>query len=401
MNFCDYCKNEFNNKSNLTKHQKTSKYCLKIQEQSKIKTEKIIFSCEFCNKIISSKQMLNYHLKICKTKKKEHKDEMKEMMEKVLQLTKEVERMKKKPYTNNITITDNSNTQDKEEHQIKTNKSELVECSNPNNEEKSDIHEYKFGNNFIVPIRSDGMINATALCKAAEKQLDDYKENLQTKEYLDELSLITGIHVTNLFQDNIGRHSGTWVHRKVGYHLAQWISSAFGLKVSLILDELFISDLKTKLDTNTYQYQKLLTKHNSSLKTHRYIKFKKTDPCFYIIDSGVDCDCLCYKFGITGLDQGNNIDDRLRCHRTLWPKLKVRYLLFIKDVEMIEKNFKMMFEKEINPNGHEIIEGVTFDEMIGRIEKLFDILCIKEYHIMTEEKLKEYNDYVETTIKAI
>jgi len=137
------------------------------------------------------------------------------------------------------------------------------------------------------------------------------------------------------------------------------------------------------------------------LKTHRYIKFKKTDPCFYIIDSGVVCDCLCYKFGITGLDQGNNIDDRLRCHRTLWPKLKVRYLLFIKDVEMIEKNFKMMFEKEINPNGHEIIEGVTFDEMIVRIEKLFDILSIKEYHIMPEEKLKEYNDYVETTIKAI
>ena len=64
---------------------------------------------------------------------------------------------------------------------------------------------------------------------------------------------------------------------------------------------------------------------------------------------------------------------------------------------MIEKNFKMMFEKEIHPNG----QGVSFDEMIGRIEKLFDILCIKEYHIMPEEKLKEYNDYVETTIKVI
>jgi hypothetical protein len=160
-----------------------------------------------------------------------------------------------------------------------------------------------------------------------------------------------------------------------------------------------ITTLKTTLDTNKEQYQKLLNKHNSSLKTHRYIKFKKTDPCFYIIDSGIDCDCLRYKFGITGLDQGNNIDDRLRCHRTLWPQLKVRYLLFIKDVEVIEKNFKMMFEKEINPNGHEIIEGVTFDQMIERIEKLFDILCIKEYHIMTEEKLKEYNDYVKTTIK--
>lgn len=38
---------------------------------------------------------------------------MKEMREKVLQLTKEVERMKENPSmtTNNITITDNSNTQ--------------------------------------------------------------------------------------------------------------------------------------------------------------------------------------------------------------------------------------------------------------------------------------------------
>jgi hypothetical protein len=39
--------------------------------------------------------------------------------------------------------------------------------------------------------------------------------------------------------------------------------------------------------------------------------------------------------------------------------------------------------------------------MIKRIEKLFDILSIKEYHIMPEEKLKEYNDYVDTTIKLI
>jgi hypothetical protein len=155
-----------------------------------------------------------------------------------------------------------------------------------------------------------------------------------------------------------------------------------------------ISDLKTDLDINTEQYQKLLVKHNSSLKTHRYIKFKKTDPCFYIIDSGIDCDCLRYKFGITGLDQGNNIDDRLRSHRTLWPQLKVRYLLFVKDVEMIEKSFKMMFEKEI-------IEGVSFDVMIKRIEKLFDILSIKEYHIMPEDKLKEYNDYVDATVKLI
>ena len=177
---------------------------------------------------------------------------------------------------------------------------EINENSNIIHEKSSnDIQEYKFGDNFIVPIRSDGMINATALCKAAGKRLDHYKENLQTKEYLDELSSVTGIPGSQLFNPIIGgKYQGTWVHRKVGYHLAQWISPKFAVQVSLILDELFITgkvelyneksadevdneykkqitDLKTTLNTNKEQYQKLL---NSSLKTHRYIKFKKTDP---------------------------------------------------------------------------------------------------------------------------
>jgi hypothetical protein len=72
----------------------------------------------------------------------------------------------------------------------------------------------------------------------------------------------------------------------------------------------------------------------------------------------------------------------------------------MKEVSVIEKTFKMMYEKEINPNGHEIIEGVLLVNMIERLKKLFDLLCIKDYHIMSEEKLKEYNDYVDTTIKT-
>ena len=295
--------------------------------------------------------------------------------------------------------------------------------------ENTEIKEYKFGNtDFMVPIRSDGMINATALCKAGEKRLDHYKESPNTKAYLEELSLVTGIRVSNLFEANIGGQSGTWIHRKVGYHLAQWISPKFAVQVSTILDHLFIigkvenysnsieslkenvsnSELETqykeKIKCLTEENQSLTKKHISTLKTHRYIKFKDTDPCFYIIESGVSCDCgqptIQYKFGIAGNDQ-NTIDDRLKSHRTLWPLLKVRFLLFMKDVVMIEKSFKMMYEKEINPNGHEIIEKVTLENMIDRINKLMEMLCITEYHIIPEEKLKEYNDYVDMTLKII
>jgi len=281
----------------------------------------------------------------------------------------------------------------------------------------TDIKEYKFGTtDFIVPIRSDGMINATSLCKAGEKRLDHYKESPQTKAFLEELSLVTGIRVSNLFEANIGGHNGTWVHRKIGYHLAQWISPKFAVQVSTILDELFIIgkvDLnknipkdeieiqyKEKINSLTEEYKTLLHKHNSSLKTHRYIKFKRSDPCFYIIDSGIYNEPKnYYKFGISGTDEKHTIDDRLKNHRTLWPLLKVRFLLFIKDVQYIEKSFKIMYDNEINPNGHEIIEGVTLEDMTDRLKKLLNLLSIKEYEIMIEEKLKEYNDYVDTTLK--
>jgi len=100
------------------------------------------------------------------------------------------------------------------------------------------INEYKFGtSDLVVPIRVDGMINATALCKAANKKLNDYIRLKTTQEYLEALKINTGIPVLELLNVNIGgNHNGTWVHRKVGYHLAQWISPKFAVQVSTILD---------------------------------------------------------------------------------------------------------------------------------------------------------------------
>jgi len=338
---------------------------------------------------------------------------------------------------------------------VKPHNNSIINHKNVINQDKKNdtkdltqIKEYKFGtSNLVVPIRSDGMINATALCKAANKKLNDYTRLKTTQDYLKVLEINTGIPVLELLNLDVGgNHSGTWIHRKVGYHLAQWLSPEFAVQVSNILDELFITgkvehgnektneELETKykekitnlieeletnkqeletnkqeLETNKQEletiktnYQTLSVKNNSLMKRHHYVKFKESDPCFYIIDSGILCDCgqpnTQYKFGIAGTDQ-HTIDDRLQSHRTLWPLLKVRFILFIKDVSVIEKTFKMMYEKEINPNGHEIIEGVLLENMIERLKKLFDLLCIKNYHIMSDEKIKEYNDYVDTTIK--
>jgi len=364
MNSCKNCNKTFSQKSSLSRHIKTSKKCNNIVT---IK-EKTLKVCDKCNKVLSTKQRLISHIKICK------------------------------------------------EVSINIQEDNLVE-----------IKEYKFGNtNFIVPIRLDGMINATALCKAGNKRLDNYKRSASEflKTLKNSLPQIEDAKFINIVEGGNYKNQGTWVHRKIGYHLAQWISNDFAVKVSTILDELFITgkveldkeksneeievlykqqikNLTSELETNKEQYHLLLKKHNSSLKNHRYIKFKKTDPCFYIIDSGIIYDSnIQFKFGIAGTDEKNTIDDRLESHRTLWPLLKVRFLLFMKDVTMIEKSFKMMYEKEINPNGHEIIEGISLKNMIDRLKQLFDLLCLTNYHIMSDEKLKEYNDYVDTTVKS-
>jgi prophage antirepressor-like protein len=99
------------------------------------------------------------------------------------------------------------------------------------------------GSSITILMREDGYINATMLCKAhGKKLLGHYNENKQTKAYLEELSINIGIPILELFVTNVGgNHSGTWVHRKVAIHLAQWLSPSFAVQVSNWLDELLIT----------------------------------------------------------------------------------------------------------------------------------------------------------------
>jgi len=57
---CKYCKNSFTTKSGLNKHQKNTKYCLKIQN-----TLNNTFKCIGCNNTYSSKQRITDHKETC------------------------------------------------------------------------------------------------------------------------------------------------------------------------------------------------------------------------------------------------------------------------------------------------------------------------------------------------
>lgn len=63
---CKYCKKSFKNKTTLSNHQKTAKYCLKIQGKD-LTGE---FICENCGSNFTVKKVLNKHLEVCKVGKK-------------------------------------------------------------------------------------------------------------------------------------------------------------------------------------------------------------------------------------------------------------------------------------------------------------------------------------------
>ena len=88
--FCEYCKKNFVNKSNLTTHQKTTKYCLKIQADllNKI-VETEDFKCAFCSKNFTTKTNLKMHEKTCTKKQEanllEEKDKIIEEKDKIIE----------------------------------------------------------------------------------------------------------------------------------------------------------------------------------------------------------------------------------------------------------------------------------------------------------------------------
>ena len=72
---CEYCNNTFSSKTNLQKHQKYTKYCLKLQGKEKHK-----FKCSGCGKNYTSAQNLELHERKCEqlhSKNQEQKHEEK------------------------------------------------------------------------------------------------------------------------------------------------------------------------------------------------------------------------------------------------------------------------------------------------------------------------------------
>ncbi len=60
---CEYCKGKFVKPSNLTKHQRTAKYCVQLQKEKITRDAQL--TCGYCQRILSRSDSLNRHYVIC------------------------------------------------------------------------------------------------------------------------------------------------------------------------------------------------------------------------------------------------------------------------------------------------------------------------------------------------
>ena len=121
--------------------------------------------------------------------------------------------------------------------------------SQPNFQFQLAVIEREVENSHIHQRLLDGYINATALCKACGKKLNDYTRLKATTDFLDVLSSETGIPVSALIQIVKGgepQFQGTWVHPQVAINLAQWASPKFAVLVSKWVFEWMQGKVKTQ-----------------------------------------------------------------------------------------------------------------------------------------------------------
>ena len=338
---------------------------------------------------------------------KHKKEALKKRMEESEEVEDESEKVVKEEQKKETTITVQS-------------KEKVFELQLPDNSEIS------------IPIREDGMINATLLCKTGKTRFSKYIKNKQTQDFLNLLSSSEKLSIDKLIYKKKGRlDQSTWVHRKVALHLAQWIYPNFSIKVINWVDELLITgkvDLYKESDPKEiemYYQQKLrekekvimrLTSENKereekTLKIYKqleeekekgqeaenkfkmllykrsYHKFKK-GPVFYII-SDLDASTKKYKVGIDHVD----INIRLQQHRTSIPSLRLDFLVYTDKNSIIEQGMLTKFDAcRKNHLNHEWIMEVELDDLVTSVK-----FIISYFHLNAtyENDIESYNKDIE------
>ena len=302
---------------------------------------------------------------------------------------------------------------------------------------------------FTIPLREDGYIHATALCKAVKKKPNHWLNLKETKDLVKEIekkhvNCIAGIpasgnekkHVncdvrnttsqnkdTNqvkkdlieIYKGGNDKYSqGTWVHPDLGVQLAQWCSPNFSLQVSKWIRELIftnkveIGNEKNDEDINLVLTEKLKNaeeiivlleseskemrkKYNKLYTIHQsYLKRKeiyklREGKCVYLINMDKNNTLKPLKVGSSG-----SITDRVSNFRTPNPYCKLIYVLYTNENILLESMMKTKYSSELYANNSECIIGLEPEILINDIENMCNLLNLK-YTIESQDEIDKFN----------
>ncbi len=293
----------------------------------------------------------------------------------------------------------------------------------------------------IIPVRSDGMINATVLCKAANKLFATYRQNKQTEAYLQALSFKIGIPIEELIRSNVGgNHSGTWVHRKVAYNLAQWCDPNFAVQVSDWLDELLLTgqlqteNEKSSKELDTYykdqlsvekiKYNEIEVKYERMLKPAIANKYSDKDirenieemrvnllrslPSIFVgchvyaavIDIQIKDDVLVvlYKVGFT-----TDVNERFKQHKKSYPMFIPIAIIPVSSIK-IESEVHASIPSELRVKYNNEREIYQYDDLPSKfVEYICEIVKVKDVQNKDNiiENLKYTNKLQEKDIQIL
>ena len=283
------------------------------------------------------------------------------------------------------------------------------------------------GTEFTIPLREDGYIYATGLCKVAGKKMYDWLRLKETKlltTNLEEKLAPVSKNLVEIYKGgNLKNSQGTWIHPDLGLNLAQWCSPSFSAQISKWLRELIFTlnvelgkeksngeisekyeEIIKKLEVSeekleqtesinkelSKKYQAIHTNHQTYLRRKEKYKLK-TGPCVYVIDMKKmydDEEIMRFKIG-----QSGDITNRVSGFRTSNPFCKVIAVFYTDKSVELERSIKLRYEKQLFPNNSEFVSGVSKEDLMDDIVKLADILNFK-YTIETNEELDKFNRHI-------
>jgi hypothetical protein len=300
---CYYCNKNFSSKYTLIRHKKdncklkkdydeknekenTLKLLLERDKENKEKIEKLEKEKKSLTTIINksipeTKEIMNIHKSIKKLETiipaNTNLTLNNQFLEQIIQKDKMIENLTKKSNEFNLIS--------------KENKEELENEINNKDIEKKQIPLIL--NEFIIEYRkSDGYVNATQLCKAGEKNFNDWLCLENTKKYLIEMETDTKLTIKHLIDNNNKNDQlEIWIYPKIAINLTHWLNPEFVFNVSnWIFDYLFqdkiidnIKLLNEKEDIIKDYKKRIKYLEKTTLKKHSRNNLDKKFNVIYLI----------------------------------------------------------------------------------------------------------------------